>query len=272
VDLVVITGIGGMGMACARRIGSGRQLLIADYVEERLTAAARQLIDDGFLVETQQVDVANPGSVKALAERAASLGSFRTLVHTAGLSPTMADAGRIYAVDLIGTILMMDAFLPLASSGATAIMIASLAGHLARLAPELERKLAQDPRAALEAAIPSFPTDPAEAYTLSKRANILRVEAQALAWGARGARIVSISPGTISTEMGRAEAKAHPLMSKMREMSPVPRLGTAEDIAMAAEWIASPSASFITGCDLKVDGGVAAAMRNLNPAIFSPDS
>lgn len=262
-DLVVITGFGGMGMACARRLGNGKRLLVADYAKDRLEESASRLRDDGYDIHTQAVDIAEPDSVRALAERAASLGSLRTLVHTAGLSPTMADSARIYAVDLLGTILVMDTFLPLAAEGAVGIMVASMAGHTAKVPEDLERRLARDSREALEAAIPGFPTDPGAAYMLSKRGNLLRVEAQASAWGKRGARLVSISPGLISTSMGRAEAEQHPSMGRMRAMSPVARWGTAEDIASAAEWLASPAASFVSGIDLRVDGGVIAAVRSM---------
>ena len=48
-------------------------------------------------------------------------------------------------------------------------------------------------------------------------------------------------------------------MQGMLAISPVPRIGTADDIAAAVQWLASPQASFVSGCDLRVDGGVTAS-------------
>ena len=88
-----------------------------------------------------------------------------------------------------------------------------------------------------------------------------RVEAAASAWGLKGARIVSVSPGMIATGMGHQESAAQPAMAEMLRASPVPRLGTPSEIAEAVAWLAGPGASFVTGTDLLVDGGVGAAMR-----------
>ena len=102
-------------------------------------------------------------------------------------------------------------------------------------------------------------------YGVAKRINQLRVEQAAVPWGKRGGRVVSISPGIISTPMGRQELEegASEQMQGMLDMSPLPRIGTAEDIASAVEWLASPAASFVTGCDLRVDGGVTAVIHGL---------
>jgi NAD(P)-dependent dehydrogenase (short-subunit alcohol dehydrogenase family) len=100
------------------------------------------------------------------------------------------------------------------------------------------------------------------AYPFAKRANQIRVAAAAGAWGERGARINSISPGVISTAMGRLEldSESGALMRAMVENSGLRRLGTPEDIAAATEFLLGPSASFVTGTDLLVDGGVVAAI------------
>jgi len=101
------------------------------------------------------------------------------------------------------------------------------------------------------------------AYGLAKRANQARVEAASVTWGRRGGRVVSLSPGVIATPMGRAEL-AGPfgdIMRDMVEQSGTGRLGTADDIAALVEFLVSPSASFITGTDILIDGGVVAALR-----------
>lgn len=259
-DTVVITGVGGMGLACARRLGSGRQLLLADFNTELLNSVADELSSQGFNVATRQLDVADPEAVQALA--AAVQGRCRAIVHTAGLSPMMAKPDRLYAVDLVGTALLLDAFLPIATTGTVAVMIASMAGDFAGLTPELERQLALAPTSELLGLVANLPEsqESGSAYRLAKRANQLRVQAAALAWGQRGARVVSISPGIISTPMGRLEMN-QPMVSGLLSITPAGRAGTAEDVAAAAVWLISEEANFITGVDLRVDGGVVSSQR-----------
>ena len=92
----------------------------------------------------------------------------------------------------------------------------------------------------------------------------MRVEAASLTWAARGARVNSVSPGVISTAMGQQElaGASGALMRTMVESSATKRLGTPSDIAAAAAFLLSPEASFVTGTDLLVDGGVVAAIRS----------
>ena len=111
-------------------------------------------------------------------------------------------------------------------------------------------------------------TDPNFAYPIAKQANHIRVRAASAHWGRRGARINSISPGIISTPMGQQEL-ASPVGDGMRAMiamSGTGRQGTPDDIAAATAFLLGPDASFITGTDLLVDGGVIAAVKAGNPA------
>jgi NAD(P)-dependent dehydrogenase (short-subunit alcohol dehydrogenase family) len=137
---------------------------------------------------------------------------------------------------------------------------------MAALAPDLERRLATTPTAEL-LDLPELSEDAlgdaATAYVTAKRANQLRVRAAAVAWGARGARVNSVSPGVIATPMGDAEL-AGPTGEVMRQMiddSPVGRIGTPHDVAAAVEFLVGPAAGFVTGIDLLVDGGVVAALH-----------
>jgi NAD(P)-dependent dehydrogenase (short-subunit alcohol dehydrogenase family) len=104
----------------------------------------------------------------------------------------------------------------------------------------------------------------AVAYGISKRANQIRVAAAARGWGQRGARVNSISPGIIATPMGQAElaGTAGGAIRALISASAAGRQGTAEEIAAAADFLTGPNATFITGTDLLVDGGVVAAQRN----------
>jgi NAD(P)-dependent dehydrogenase (short-subunit alcohol dehydrogenase family) len=139
-----------------------------------------------------------------------------------------------------------------------------MAGSMADLPRELEHAVTRASTDELMAALGDLDlSDFGATYSVAKRVNQLRVEQAAVAWGPRGGRVVSVSPGIISTPMGRQELTegSSEQMQGMLAISPVPRIGTAEDIAAAVQWLASPQASFVSGCDLRVDGGVVAAIH-----------
>lgn len=263
--VVVVTGTGGMGMAIARRLGTGRHLVLAEYAADSLAEAARVLADEGHTVHEVAIDISDAQAVRDLAAQAAGLGPLLTIAHTAGVSPVQASPARIVAVDVLGTARLLDAFEPHARAGTVMICIASMAGSMTPLPRETELVLATTPTDQL-ADLPLLDPetiDPRAAYGIAKRANQVRVEAASVAWGRRGARVVSISPGIISTPMGQQElaGPSGDMMRHMIETSGTGRVGTPEDIAAAVEFLASPAASFITGTDLLVDGGVVAALR-----------
>jgi NAD(P)-dependent dehydrogenase (short-subunit alcohol dehydrogenase family) len=129
---VVTGGSGGMGIACARLLAKKGRVIIADVRERQLEAAAVDLRAAGGEVTAIVCDVTDAQAVAALAQKAAGAGQVGALVHTAGLSPTMADGRRIMNVNLIGSALIEQAFAPLMAPGGAAVMIASMAAHLAQ--------------------------------------------------------------------------------------------------------------------------------------------
>jgi NAD(P)-dependent dehydrogenase (short-subunit alcohol dehydrogenase family) len=269
-EVLTVIGVGGMGQAIARRLGAGKTVLLADYNEQTLASVSASLSADGHHVESRSVDVASPESVRTLAEHAASLGEVTQLAHTAGLSPSQAPAAAILAVDLLGTALVLQEFGNVVAPGGAGVVIASMAGHMFPPLPaEQERALAHNPPGELlQLDFISGVTDPNFAYPIAKQANHIRVRAASAQWGRRGARINSISPGIISTPMGQQEL-ASPVGEGMRAMvamSATGRLGTPDDIAAATAFLLGPDASFITGTDLLVDGGVIAAIKAGSPA------
>ncbi|MBN1265147.1 MAG: SDR family oxidoreductase [Anaerolineales bacterium] len=263
-EVVVITGVGGMGVAIARRLGNGRVLVLADFDDAALQRVSAQLSGEGYDVHAVKADVSDVESVKALAEKAQSLGAFRAVVHTAGLSPVQASPERIVSVDVLGTAYVLEEFGKIARNGSVAVCIASMAGTMTKLPPEIEQALAVTPASEL-ASLPTLDPanlNPSNAYGIAKRANQVRVQAASVVWGARGGRTVSISPGIISTPMGQAELDG-PSGDMMRSMiagSGVKRIGTPDDIAAAVAFLVSSEASFITGTDLLVDGGTVPGM------------
>jgi NAD(P)-dependent dehydrogenase (short-subunit alcohol dehydrogenase family) len=263
-EVLVVTGAGGMGEAVARRLGAGRAVVMADFNAAQLERLCGALAGDGYDVHPVRVDVSSASDVTKLAATAAGLGRIRVLVHTAGVSPVQATTQQIVDIDVIGTARILDAFEVFVQPGTVAVCIASMAGTMTTLAPDVLKLLALTPTDEL-AALPVLAVEsmiPGIAYGVAKRANHVRVQAASIPWGRRGGRVLSISPGVISTPMGQAELDG-PFGEHMRgmiAMSGTGRIGTPDDIAAAVEFLVSPAASFITGTDLLVDGGVIAAM------------
>ncbi|MFE7841107.1 SDR family oxidoreductase [Streptomyces sp. NPDC057474] len=269
-DVVVVTGAGGMGVAIARRLGSGLTVFLADASRAQLDRAVEALRDEGYAVRGVLTDVSDRKSVDELAEEAAGEGRVAAVAHTAGVSAAQGSAKTILEVNLLGTAHVIDAFGSVAAPGTAMVCVASMAGHVASLSREDEAALATAPAEELLGigAVAAVGDSATTAYIVSKRANHLRVEAAALAWNWRRARINSVSPGVIATAMSKAEAEgpSGERMLRMLAASGAGRTGTPTEIADAVAFLTGPEARYITGTDLLVDGGQAAWIRRHRPA------
>ncbi len=266
----IITGAaGGMGRACARRLGATLDLVLTDAAPS-LDAFVTELRADGYTVSAAIIgDQGDPAILRTLAAEAER--GFSRLVHTAGLPPS-ANWRRIIEVNHVATVKLLDAVEPALAPGAAAALIASVAGHMAPRSQEVDAVLSapHDPdilgrlEAAIRRTLPSR-DDGAWgllAYCLSKERIIRLCEQRATAWGMRGARIVSISPGMIFTPMGRSEAEIDESSAALVTSTPLGRWGTAMEIAAAADFLTGPEAAFITGSDVKLDGGALAMVHS----------
>ncbi|MFE6822251.1 SDR family oxidoreductase [Streptomyces sp. NPDC057690] len=266
-EVVVVIGSGSIGLAVARRVGAGRTVMLADYSDKAAEVAAERLRGEGHEVTTHVTDVADHAAVENLADTAAALGPVTHVVHTAGVSPTQASIDRILHVDLVGTAMVLDAFARVVAPGGAGIVIASMAGHReSPYAPEIEHALATTETSKL-LELPFLQAEQVgttvHAYALSKRANSLRVQTSAVAWGKRGGRINAVSPGVIITPLALDELSGPrgEWFEQVRKVSPAGRFGTSDEVADAAVFLLGPQAGFITGADLLMDGGVTSALR-----------
>lgn len=255
---LVIGAASGMGEAVARRFARatepGDRLLLADISAERVEALAQELG-----AEHIRCDITSDADVDATVGR---LGEVDAAVLTAGLSPTMAPGRTILDVNLTGTARVAEALLPRMRSGGALVCFASTAGHYldsSHLKALLDEPRKPDLYEALVEAGANL-EDTGIAYSVSKFGVRRYVGKAAPAFGARGARIVSISPGIIETPMGAQEFANQPYMKTLVEMSPLQRQGSADEVAAVAFFLASPEASFVTGVDLLVDGGSVATV------------
>ena len=203
----VLVGTGSIGQAIARRVSAGKLVLLADLRQENADAAAKTLSEAGFDVSTATFDVSSRASVEALVKKATSIGDVVGLIQAAGVSPTQASPETILKVDLYGTALLLEEFGKVIARGGAGVVIASQSGHrLPPLTVEQNSALATTPVEEL-LRLPFLQLDHVKdslhAYQLAKRGNSLRVMAEAVCWGKRGARVNTISPGIIITPLAK---------------------------------------------------------------------
>jgi NAD(P)-dependent dehydrogenase (short-subunit alcohol dehydrogenase family) len=264
-EVVVVIGAGSIGQAIARRVSAGKHILLADLRRENSEAAAKVLSEAGFDVSTAIVDISSRDSVHALVNAASSFGDVTGLIHAAGVSPSQASPSTILKVDLYGTALILEDFGNVIANGGSGVVIASQSGHrLPALTPEQNKSLATTPveeLLSLSFLQPDQVKDSLHAYQLAKRGNSLRVMAEAVRWGKRGARINTISPGIIITPLAKDEL-AGPRgdgYRRMIEISSAGRAGTPDEVGVVGALLMGRDGAFITGSDFLMDGGVTAA-------------
>jgi len=255
----VVVGAGsGMGIAVARSLAPRGRLLLAD----RNLAAVEQLaIELGDQAVPVACDITDPARVDALIKEIDQLDA---LVCTAGISSSMTTSGReIFEINLIGTNRVLKAVEPLRQPDSVAVMFASMSGYRVPDRPDLFAIL-DDPLS------PTFfddliaagvnPDHPQFAYPMSKRGVQRTARRLAASWGSVGARIMSVSPGINDTPMNRSDEERHPIMADMIAASPLGRRGRPEEVANVVEFLTSDKASFMTGSDVLVDGGMVATI------------
>ena len=264
-NVIVLIGAGSIGQAIARRVSAGKHVLLADLRQDNLDAAAKVLGDAGFEVTTAIVDVSSRKSVHALVDAATAIGSVTGVIHAAGVSPSQATPAAILKVDLYGTALVLEEFGNVIARGGAGVVISSQSGHrLPALTLEQNKALAATPADEL-LALPMLHqdkiTDPLNAYQISKRGNSLRVLAEAVRWGKRGARVNTISPGIIFTPLARDELTGPrgDGYRRMINLSAAGRGGTPDEVGAVGAMLMGAEGTFITGSDFLMDGGVTAA-------------
>jgi len=209
--------------------------------------------------------VSSRASVRALVEIATALGDVTGVIHAAGVSPSQASPATILAVDLYGTALVLEEFGYIIARGGAGIVISSMSGHrLPPLTAEENAALATTPAdqlLSLPMLQPDKVTDPLQAYQISKRGNALRVMAEAVRWGKRGARVNAISPGIIFTPLAKDELTGPRGAGyrRMLELSPAGRGGTPDEVGALGALLMGPDGAFSTGSDFLMDGGVTAS-------------
>jgi NAD(P)-dependent dehydrogenase (short-subunit alcohol dehydrogenase family) len=260
----VVVGAGGLGTAVARRLGLSHRLLVADRDADHVEQQCAALRADGYDAEAVVCDVTRPADIAALAARASTRPALRTLANVVGLSPAAQDFHAIMAVNLVGASRVAEAFWDILEPGGAAVFISSSAAHMQSvpdaILPLLDDPLQVDFLTGLTAAL-GADADANHAYTYSKAGLNRMCRRNAATWGRRGLRIVSLSPGLIATPQGAESYKHSPGKVALFEAIPVGRECSMLEIAGVVAFLASDQASYITGTDILVDGGLIAAVR-----------
>lgn len=264
-ELCVITGgAGGIGLAAAKIVGRNHSVVISDVSQPRLDAAAIELRELGVECKPVVADVANRDSVGELVRESTAFGAVASVIHTAGVSPSMGSAEHIMRINALGTVNVNESFYPVVEEGFAIVNVASMAAHTfpRMLVPKGRFKYAlRDQDVFMKTMTSACNVVPAKlrpgfAYSISKNFVTWYCSSQAARFGKRGGRIVSVSPGTIDTPMGRLEERAG--AGAMLNYAALKRFGRPEEVAELLAFCAGHEASYITGVDIACDGGVLA--------------
>lgn len=257
---VLVTGAsGGIGAGIARRFAAAGARTAVHYRGassasiDAAFALVEELRDRGARAVAVRADLAEPGAaVRLVAEAVRALGGLDGLVNNAGIQPLapLAETSREEWDEVLGT--NLGAVFEL-SREAAAAMGAGTAGSGSRTSPGPRSSRWITHIASIEASRPA----PAHAhYAVAKAGLVMHARAAALELGPAGIRVNTVSPGLVARP-GLAEAWPEGVESWIAH-APLGRLATADDVGDACVLLASPAASFITGQDLAVDGGMLA--------------
>lgn len=257
-NLIVITGAaGGIGMACARAFRN-ENLIVTDYSQQQVDETVATLSEEGINVQGIPCDITDKASIQKLTQFVNEQGTFKALIHTAGVSGTVTDLKKVFTIDLVATELLTDAFYEIAVQGSVAILLSSMMAHTVPPNKSYDDALANPQEVDSFEIVSQFVNNSSDQmYNFAKRGVQLLTHKNADKWGDKGARIVSVSPGVIETPMALKAAEEHPeRMEKIKQATPLKRNGSPEDVADVVYFLASDAARFITSTDILVDGGV----------------
>jgi len=239
---VVVGANGLIGNAVARRlVGAGARMTLLARDADALTTLRSSLLDahgsDGAAPEVEAValDVRDDEAVRDAVTAAAGPEGLAVAINNVGVShrPTplgdlaLDELDRVLAVSLRGVAVAMRAELAVMADGGAIVNVASSAGVAG--APGMS------------------------AYVAAKHGVVGLTKTAAIDYAARGVRVNAVAPGPI--ESGPIMALASEVRTRVGTFVPLQRMGTADEVADAIVWLASPASSYVTGTVLRVDGG-----------------
>lgn len=268
-NICVVTGGGsGMGLETAKIVGKNMKIILTGRTVAKLENAITELKELGIEAEAHPCDASDRASVDKLAAYAAGQGTVKVVIHAAGVSPHMTSAENIFAINAGGTIHVDEAFAAVMGAGSVILNVSSMSAYMmpADRAPKQLYSLALDSADAFLAGANQMLSSLPEAqrngmaYTTSKNFVVWYTVQEALKYGRKGIRVVSISPGTFSTPMGDVEGEEAAGFAKRGALG---RVGDPVEIARMMAFMVSDEASYLTGTDILYDGGAIAAFQDM---------
>ncbi len=245
-NAVILGGSKGIGKSIALTFAEeGADVAICARGEEALRATEGELLETGVKVLAETCDISNPKALAAFLEAAKDLfGSVDILVHNASalaLGPGLEDWKSSLEVDLMAAVHACNTVIPwmTEAGGGSILLVSSVSG------------LECDPS-------PDF------GYTAAKAALIAYAKKLAVMHAPEGIRANAIAPGSIEFPGGvwASVKEAQPAFYEgVRASIPAGRLGTPEEVADVAVFLASSRARWITGECVSVDGAQHRGMR-----------
>ena len=263
--VMLLVGAGQIGMAIARRVGTGLKIIIGDKKMENAENIASILNNAGFDAFPMETDLSDRASIQSMIAKGQEYGEITMYVNAAGVSPSQAPIEAILKVDLYGTAVLLEEVGNVIASGGVGVTISSQSGwRMPALTAQQDEQLATTPTEELlllDFLQPENIRDTLHAYQMAKRCNEKRVMAQSVEWGKRGARLNAIAPGIIVTPLAIDEFNGirGDFYKNMFAKCPAGRPGTADEVANVAELLMTDKGAFITGSTFLIDGGATAS-------------
>jgi NAD(P)-dependent dehydrogenase (short-subunit alcohol dehydrogenase family) len=268
-NVCVITGGGsGMGLATAKLMGKNHYIIICGRSVNKLENAVSELKAEGIEVEAYACDVSDFINIEKLANYARKIGKVKAVIHAAGMSPHMGDAKKIMEANALGTININNAFYNVMEEGSCIIDVSSMSAYLTPkiiMPVRLYKYSVMDPDLFMRKIMKRVNLFPEKvragvSYGISKHFVIWFAKQDAARFGAKGVRVLSVSPGNFETPMGELEKEEADLYTKY---CAIKRFGHVREIASLFAYCASEEAGYLTGVDILCDGGLVAS--GINP-------
>lgn len=166
--------------------------------------------------------------------------------------------------------MLIDAFYDLATYNSVAVILSSMMAHTIPPNDQYDEALQNPQNPESFETISLFVKGSSDImYNFVKRGVQLLTQKNVSKWGEKGARILSVSPGVIETDMAIKAAEEHPeQMEMIKNITPLKRNGKPEDFADVINFFVNDKARFITGSDILVDGG---AIQKIKEMLFPND-
>lgn len=267
-NVCVITGGGsGMGLEAAKFMPKEKIILLTGRTEKKLAAAVEELKALGYTAYYKTCDTSKREDVAALADYAASLGEIKNVINSAGLSPAMADPETIVRVNALGTVYVNEEFSKRMNPGSVIVDVSSNSAYVlpsflinkkTYLLADTDENLFVKKILKKAGLAKGDYQRSGFAYSLSKNFVVWYAKKCALEYGAKGIRVVSLSPGLIATDMGNLEKEEG---GSLIDFAAEKRMGKPEELGFALFAVADERNGYLAGVDVLCDGGSTTHMK-----------